>query len=69
MVTNHYLALITEVIQRKPYQGHIAPTLTTKVSSPVMKVDLPPSLVDASELFARWLWLQLPDASKKDMQA
>ncbi len=50
---NAYLALIAEVLQQQP-----------EAPEPEK---FPQPLIDASELLARWLWLQLPEESKKDL--
>lgn len=66
-ILNLHLALIAEVLQN-PHEPHSRYTPPTPKVSPVeTKVEFPPALVDASELLARWLWLQLPEESKKDL--
>lgn len=68
-VTNGYLALIAEVLQERPPVaegwGHRPPPPHITVEQTT--VEFPQPVVDASELLARWLWLQLPKESKEDM--
>ena len=50
------LRLISTVMQDPPKGARPSP------------VEFPQPLVDASELLARWLWLQLPAESRKDLE-
>jgi hypothetical protein len=66
--TNAYLALIADALQNSPALLRMpAPTKPKLPDTLVAKVDFPPEFRDASELLARWLWLQLPEDSKKDL--
>lgn len=67
--TNSYLALIAEVIQKEPDRRYRALRKEPRVeiNVPPLEVDWPRPLTDATELLARWLWLQLPEESKKDL--
>lgn len=77
-ITNSYLALIAEVMQKpesgfRPdgwYLSQIASAVrnrpTPKVSFSLGNSEQP--LADAMELLARKLWIELPDESKEDLQ-
>ena len=75
---NANLSLIAEVIQ-KPEAGfkgdgwYLDRIYKAIRDRPVPNIqvglgDAERPLSDAGELFARWLWLQLPDESKQDLQ-
>lgn len=66
-ITNFYLALIADGIQKEPKPAWLQPVPRVTVNVPKQTVNLPQPLTDASELLARWLWLQLPEESKKDL--
>jgi hypothetical protein len=64
------LEALVKIAQHVELQSYLMqhPVKIERTSIP-KPVEFPQPFVDASELLARWLWLQLPEESKKDLMA